>query len=155
MNASTNAPAATAQASGRDASLTFARSSDLDILVSVKICDLIGQRPRPPLSTLDASARHAGLQLHPTLSDLYVVCQVWSDNKPLSIPFRTAHKAFKSTYLSAHLCALGCTRMLSTMIDGTKRSPCLLNTKTCRSTRRSLSLCTTAKARLLLPVQLQ
>lgn len=33
-----------------------------------------------------------------TLSDLYVTCQLIADNKPLTIPFRTSFKAFKTNY---------------------------------------------------------
>jgi phosphatidylinositol 3-kinase len=33
------------------------------------------------------------------LSDLYVTCQLVADNKPLTIPFRTAFKAFKNAYM--------------------------------------------------------
>lgn len=35
-----------------------------------------------------------------TLSDLYIVCQLWADNKPLTITYRTAFKAFKDRYMS-------------------------------------------------------
>lgn len=31
-------------------------------------------------------------------SDLYIICQLWADNKPLTIPFRTGHKVFKERY---------------------------------------------------------
>jgi hypothetical protein len=33
------------------------------------------------------------------LSDIYVTCQLVADNKPLTIPFRTAFKAFKNGYM--------------------------------------------------------
>lgn len=33
-----------------------------------------------------------------TLSDLYVTCQLVADNKPLTIPHRTAFKSFKNSY---------------------------------------------------------
>jgi len=35
------------------------------------------------------------------LSDLFVMCQLIADNKPLTIPFRTSYKAFKNSYTSA------------------------------------------------------
>ncbi|KAL0579966.1 Phosphatidylinositol (PI) 3-kinase [Marasmius crinis-equi] len=41
--------------------------------------------------------RFHGLQ-SPSLSDLYVTCQLVADNKPLTIPFRTSFKAFKNAY---------------------------------------------------------
>ncbi|GAW01229.1 atypical pikk pi3k protein kinase [Lentinula edodes] len=34
-----------------------------------------------------------------TLSDLYVICQLIADNKPLTIPFRTVFQAFKNAYI--------------------------------------------------------
>ncbi len=33
-------------------------------------------------------------------SDIYVTCQLVADNKPLTIPFRTSHKAFKTNFVS-------------------------------------------------------
>ena len=33
------------------------------------------------------------------LSDIYVTCQLLADNKPLTIPFRTAYKAFTKEYM--------------------------------------------------------
>lgn len=68
-----------------DSSITLAKLSQLDINVSLRISSLSGQIPKSE-------------NAHGALSDLYVVCQLWSYNKPLTIPFRTAHKSFKSTY---------------------------------------------------------
>jgi phosphatidylinositol 3-kinase len=39
--------------------------------------------------------------LNSTLSDLFVTCQLLADNKPLTIPFQTSYKTFKSSYTSA------------------------------------------------------
>lgn len=36
--------------------------------------------------------------LHSALSDLFVICQLLADNKPLTIPFQTSHKTFKNSY---------------------------------------------------------
>jgi phosphatidylinositol 3-kinase len=35
------------------------------------------------------------------LSDLFVTCQLLADNKPLTIPFQTSYKTFKSSYTLA------------------------------------------------------
>ncbi|KAF5367144.1 hypothetical protein D9758_004029 [Tetrapyrgos nigripes] len=78
---------------------TFAKLSDLKLPVTVRISQLEGNRqPRPFTELLD----HPEYKFHgvqsPTLSDLYVTCQLVADNKPLTIPFRTSFKAFKNTY---------------------------------------------------------
>ncbi|KAG8823128.1 Phosphatidylinositol (PI) 3-kinase [Serendipita sp. 401] len=57
---------------------------------------------RKPLSFTELldkpESRFSGLQL-PTLSDLYVTCQLVADNKPLTIPYRTSFKPFKNNYI--------------------------------------------------------
>jgi phosphatidylinositol 3-kinase len=39
--------------------------------------------------------------LNSALSDLFVTCQLLADNKPLTIPFQTSYKTFKSSYTLA------------------------------------------------------
>ncbi|CAK5265470.1 unnamed protein product [Mycena citricolor] len=68
-------------------------------LLSVLSSQLEGVRqPRTFTELLDnPELRFHGVQ-SPTLSDLYVTCQLTADNKPLTIPFRTSFKAFKHSY---------------------------------------------------------
>ncbi|KAG8764732.1 Phosphatidylinositol (PI) 3-kinase, partial [Serendipita sp. 398] len=77
----------------------FAKISDLKIPVTFRISQLEGTRK--PLSFTELldkpESRFSGLQL-PTLSDLYVTCQLVADNKPLTIPYRTSFKPFKNNY---------------------------------------------------------
>ncbi|KAH7341662.1 atypical/PIKK/PI3K protein kinase [Rhizoctonia solani] len=78
---------------------SFAKLSDLDKSVTVRISQLEGTRkPRPFSELLERpELRFAGVQ-QSTLSDLFVTCQIVADNKPLTIPHRTSFKAFKNTY---------------------------------------------------------
>ncbi|KAG8993706.1 Phosphatidylinositol (PI) 3-kinase [Tulasnella sp. JGI-2019a] len=78
---------------------TFAKLSDLNLPVTFRISQLEGTRKPRPYSDLleNPDLRFAGVQSE-GLSDLYVTCQLVADNKPLTIPYRTAFKAFKSTY---------------------------------------------------------
>ncbi|CAE6473533.1 unnamed protein product [Rhizoctonia solani] len=78
---------------------SFAKLSDLDKTVTVRISQLEGTRtPRPFSELLERpELRFAGVQ-QSTLSDLFVTCQIVADNKPLTIPHRTSFKAFKNTY---------------------------------------------------------
>lgn len=46
-------------------------------------------------------------------SSLYVAVQVWADNRPLTIPFYTPHKAFTSSYTSV----LYASRSIATWTD--------------------------------------
>ncbi|KAL0954695.1 hypothetical protein HGRIS_003644 [Hohenbuehelia grisea] len=78
---------------------TFAKLSDLKVPVTFRVSQLEGiRRPKPFTEVIDnPELRFHGLQ-SPTLSDLYVTCQLVADNKPLTIPFRTSFKAFKNNY---------------------------------------------------------
>lgn len=78
---------------------TFAKLSDLKLPVTFRISQMEGTRkPRSYTELLERpELRFAGVQL-PTLSDLYVTAQLMADNKPLTIPYRTAFKAFKNSY---------------------------------------------------------
>ncbi|PPQ95727.1 hypothetical protein CVT26_008370 [Gymnopilus dilepis] len=78
---------------------TFAKLSDLKLPVTFRISQLEGNRkPRSFTELLEnPELRFHGVQSS-TLSDLYVTCQLVADNKPLTIPFRTAFKAFKNSY---------------------------------------------------------
>ncbi|KAI0366306.1 atypical/PIKK/PI3K protein kinase [Pilatotrama ljubarskyi] len=79
---------------------TFAKLSDLKMPVTLRISQLEGTRkPHPFTEVLEKpELRFHGVQQSPDFSDLYVTCQVVADNKPLTIPFRTAFKAFKKDY---------------------------------------------------------
>ncbi|KEP52200.1 atypical/PIKK/PI3K kinase [Rhizoctonia solani 123E] len=78
---------------------SFAKLSDLDKAVTVRISQLEGTRtPRPFSELLERpELRFAGVQ-QSALSDLFVTCQIVADNKPLTVPHRTSFKAFKNTY---------------------------------------------------------
>ncbi|KAF8515401.1 atypical/PIKK/PI3K protein kinase [Hysterangium stoloniferum] len=78
---------------------TFARLSDLKLNATFRISQLEGMRkPRLFTELLDhPELRFAGVQSS-NLSDLYVTCQLFADNKPLTIPYRTSFKAFRSSY---------------------------------------------------------
>ncbi|KAN0093130.1 phosphatidylinositol 3-kinase [Tylopilus felleus] len=78
---------------------TFAKLSDLKLPVTFRISQLEGTRPRKSVSDVleNPELRFHGAQSS-SLSDLYVTCQLVADNKPLTIPFRTSFKAFKTNY---------------------------------------------------------
>ncbi|KAI0064055.1 atypical/PIKK/PI3K protein kinase [Artomyces pyxidatus] len=78
---------------------TFGRSCDLKVPVTFRISQLEGTRhPKSYTEVIEKpELRFHGAQSS-TLSDLYVVCQLLADNKPLTIPFRTSFKAFKNGY---------------------------------------------------------
>ncbi|KIK62587.1 hypothetical protein GYMLUDRAFT_42049 [Collybiopsis luxurians FD-317 M1] len=79
---------------------TFARLSDLKLPVTFRISQLEGVRkPRSFTEVLESpELKFHGVQSS-TLSDLYVICQLVADNKPLTIPYRTSFKAFKNAYI--------------------------------------------------------
>ncbi|KAG7092293.1 hypothetical protein E1B28_008655 [Marasmius oreades] len=79
---------------------TFAKLCDLKQPVTFRISQLEGNRTPKSFTEIleNPQLRFHGLQ-SPTLSDLYVTCQLVADNKPLTIPFRTSFKAFKNAYI--------------------------------------------------------
>ncbi|KAF9264846.1 phosphatidylinositol 3-kinase [Marasmius fiardii PR-910] len=79
---------------------TFAKLCDLKQPVTFRISQLEGNRTPNSFTEIleNPQLRFHGLQSS-TLSDLYVTCQLVADNKPLTIPFRTAFKAFKNAYM--------------------------------------------------------
>ncbi|KAM5544566.1 hypothetical protein V8D89_001464 [Ganoderma adspersum] len=79
---------------------TFAKLSDLKMPVTFRISQLEGiRKPHPFTEVLEKpELRFHGVQQAPDYSDLYVTCQLVADNKPLTIPFRTAFKAFRNQY---------------------------------------------------------
>ncbi|KIM19730.1 hypothetical protein M408DRAFT_34416, partial [Serendipita vermifera MAFF 305830] len=74
----------------------FAKLSDLKVPVTFRM-QLEGRRKPLSLTELldKPELKFSGIQL-PTLSDLYVTCQLVADNKPLTAPYRTSFKAFKN-----------------------------------------------------------
>ncbi|GBE88499.1 atypical/PIKK/PI3K protein kinase [Sparassis latifolia] len=79
---------------------TFAKLSDLKVPVTFRISQLEGTRkPHTFTEVLEKpELRFYGVQQSPNFSDLYVTCQLVADNKPLTIPIRTAFKSFKKDY---------------------------------------------------------
>ncbi|KAL8716400.1 MAG: hypothetical protein Q9220_000307 [cf. Caloplaca sp. 1 TL-2023] len=76
---------------------SFAKSTDLDIPVHIKISSLDGPFDPPPFSTLlqHPELRFIGSNTSPH-SDLYVTVQLWADSKPWTVPVQTAYKSFKN-----------------------------------------------------------
>ncbi|KAL8699071.1 MAG: hypothetical protein Q9224_001571 [Gallowayella concinna] len=76
---------------------SFAKSTDLDIPVYIRIASLDGPYDPPPFSTLlqRPDLRFIGSNTSP-FSDLYVTVQLWADSKPWTVPVQTAYKSFKN-----------------------------------------------------------
>ncbi|XP_013404834.1 phosphatidylinositol 3-kinase catalytic subunit type 3 [Lingula anatina] len=77
----------------------YVYSCDLDVNVQLKIGTLEGKRDRPGYKQLvnDPLLRFSGA-CKDSCSDLYVTCQVYADGKPLTLPVRTAYKAFSTRW---------------------------------------------------------
>ncbi|KAI4104057.1 MAG: hypothetical protein L6R37_003463 [Teloschistes peruensis] len=77
---------------------SFAKSTDLDLPVQVRIASLDGPYDPPPFSTLlqRPDLRFIGSNTSP-FSDLYVTVQLWADSKPWTVPVQTAYKSFKNS----------------------------------------------------------
>ncbi|KAL8652047.1 MAG: hypothetical protein Q9210_002917 [Variospora velana] len=76
---------------------SFAKSTDLEIPIHVRISSLDGPYNPPPLSTLlqRPDLRFIGSNTS-SCSDLYVTVQLWADSKPWTVPVKTAYKSFKT-----------------------------------------------------------
>ncbi|KAE8211324.1 hypothetical protein CF327_g4909, partial [Tilletia walkeri] len=82
----------------------FVRLSDVSLDLAVRVSSLQGRLPRLNKVQLlldDPAAKqwgtHQTADEDATFPDLYVDCQLWADNKPLSIPFRTSHKVLNAS----------------------------------------------------------
>ncbi|PWN50000.1 phosphatidylinositol 3-kinase [Violaceomyces palustris] len=78
---------------------SFARLTDLNLDLTFRISSLQGRLERKTRSQLleQPQARHWGVH-QSNYPDLYVSCRLYSDNKPLTVPYRTAYKAFKHNH---------------------------------------------------------
>ncbi|KAI9006944.1 kinase-like domain-containing protein [Hyaloraphidium curvatum] len=80
---------------------TYCLSSELQLQLKIRITSLEGlgngQSARAQLA--DLYARYLSSLGADQLRELYVVCQLWADNKPLAPPSQTSYKSFTSRYV--------------------------------------------------------
>lgn len=78
---------------------SFARLSDLNLNLTFRISSLQGKLDRISRTQLleRPEARHWGAQ-QSQYPDLLVECRLFSDNKPLSVPIKTAYKPFRNNH---------------------------------------------------------
>ncbi|KAN0063522.1 Phosphatidylinositol (PI) 3-kinase [Thecaphora frezii] len=76
---------------------SFARLTDLNLNLTFRISSLQGKLDRISRTQLlqQPEARHWGAQ-KARYPDLYVECRLYSDNKPLTVPVKTAYKPFRN-----------------------------------------------------------
>ncbi|KAK8752497.1 hypothetical protein OTU49_005873 [Cherax quadricarinatus] len=77
----------------------YVHSCDLDVGIQVKIGTLDGKREKPNYEALlkNPLLKYSGLY-QPGCSDLYVSCQVYSDDRELTLPVRTSYKPFSARW---------------------------------------------------------
>ncbi|SJX60500.1 related to phosphatidylinositol 3-kinase [Sporisorium reilianum f. sp. reilianum] len=78
---------------------SFVRLSDLNLNLTFRISSLQGKLDRLTRTQLleQPESRHWGAQQSP-YPDLNVECRLYSDNKPLSVPVKTAYKPFRNNH---------------------------------------------------------
>ncbi|PWZ02567.1 phosphatidylinositol 3-kinase [Testicularia cyperi] len=78
---------------------SFVRLTDLHLNLTFRISSLEGKLDRLSRAQLlkQPEARHWGAQ-QSAYPDLYVVCRLYSDNKPLTVPVKTAYKPFRNNH---------------------------------------------------------
>ncbi|CAH1760959.1 5700_t:CDS:10 [Entrophospora sp. SA101] len=84
----------------KDFSYSFCQTKDLDLFLSVRVSTLEGFREKKTFTELleNASLKYTGLQTG-DFPDIYVTCQLFGGNKPLTIPVRTSYKSFQNHWL--------------------------------------------------------
>ncbi|KAJ3188349.1 Phosphatidylinositol (PI) 3-kinase [Gaertneriomyces sp. JEL0708] len=77
---------------------SFCLTSDLDSVLRVKIVSVEGSKPERTIEELlgDAYARHS--EVCGSRSEIYVTCQLYADNKPTTLPFRTSYHSFQTKW---------------------------------------------------------
>ncbi|RKO89018.1 phosphoinositide 3-kinase family, accessory domain-containing protein, partial [Blyttiomyces helicus] len=101
---SSSAAAQLRNSSAQIKDFSYCLSSDLDLFVRVKISSLEGFRPRTEFERAlqdpylrSASGARCVFELTLALrSDLYITCQLFADNKALTLPIRTSYHAFQT-----------------------------------------------------------
>ncbi|CAG8433683.1 11263_t:CDS:10 [Ambispora gerdemannii] len=88
-----------ATAQSKDFPYSFFLTKDIDLLLPVKIATVEGSREKKPFTALleDPALKFTGVQTS-DYSDIYVTCQIFADNKPLTVPIRTSHKPFENRW---------------------------------------------------------
>ena len=83
----------------REKDLSFARLCDIKEHVVLRINTLEGEIPRRSYTDIlnEPDLRHVGHQ-EKDLSDLYITCQLWTDGKDDTLPYRTAWKDFPRSF---------------------------------------------------------
>ncbi|GAC95422.1 hypothetical protein PHSY_002998 [Pseudozyma hubeiensis SY62] len=78
---------------------SFVRLSDLNLNLTFRISSLQGKLDRLTRTQLleQPESRHWGAQ-QSAFPDLIVECRLYSDNKPLSVPVKTAYKPFRNNH---------------------------------------------------------
>ncbi|KAL1409698.1 Phosphatidylinositol (PI) 3-kinase [Vanrija albida] len=84
----------------RDKDLSFARLSDLNLHLTIKIVSLEGKIHKRKYTKLleDEELQRSRFE-RDGLADLVVTCQLWADGQTLTLPYRTAWKDFQRTYI--------------------------------------------------------
>ncbi|KAJ3163607.1 Phosphatidylinositol (PI) 3-kinase [Geranomyces michiganensis] len=75
---------------------SYCLSPDLDLLVRVKISSLEGRLPEHHFFEALADPYLRLASRPKELSDLYITCQLFADNKAVTLPMRTAHHSFSN-----------------------------------------------------------
>ncbi|XP_076350143.1 phosphatidylinositol 3-kinase 59F isoform X2 [Tachypleus tridentatus] len=77
----------------------YIHSCDLAVSFRIKIGTLEGRRDRPSYQALidDPLLKYSGMY-EEKCSDMYVMCQVFTDGKPLSLPVQTSYKPFTTRW---------------------------------------------------------
>ncbi|RUP49834.1 phosphatidylinositol 3-kinase [Jimgerdemannia flammicorona] len=81
----------------KDKAFTYCLTKDIDVLLNIRISNLVGLRDKHPFTATlaDPPLKFTGLQ-DSDYPDLYVTAQLHADNKPLTVPVRTAYKPFRA-----------------------------------------------------------
>ncbi|RXK34820.1 phosphatidylinositol 3-kinase [Tremella mesenterica] len=82
---------------------SFARLCDLKLHVTLKITSLEGRIPKKSYTDLleHPELSHTGIQTD-GLADLYVTCQLWTNDQPATLSFRTPWKEYTKSYKWNH-----------------------------------------------------
>ncbi|CAG8459059.1 12986_t:CDS:10 [Ambispora leptoticha] len=88
-----------ATAQSKDFSYSFFLTKDIDLLLPVKIATIEGSREKKPFTELleNPALKFTGLQTS-DYSDIYVTCQIFAENKPLTVPIQTSYKSFENRW---------------------------------------------------------
>jgi len=85
----------------QDKDFTYFLTSEIDFTLRIKILTLTGNLKEKSIVDIlnDPYSKYSFLNKTTEIPELYITCQLYSDNKPILLPIQTAYTSFNSHWI--------------------------------------------------------